>query len=287
MLPTNLTKGALLLVLSLWVLSGLDSTGKWLQQAGVALAVVVWARYFVHAVLLTSYAISVRRTLRFQVQSKPVQIVRGFIMVISSALFFKTLSVMPLADATAINFTAPLLTLTLAPLLLNEKTRWYRWVGVVVALCGVALVLRPNFEQGAGIGWALATACSFSLYHMATRWVAKDDPIVTNLWGGWVGTLAASIALIWLWKTPMLDTAGWILLISTGITGLVGHLLQVSAYRLAPANALAPFSYFQVLSALGFGYLVFAQIPDALSFVGMAIICLSGLSVAYLDNRKI
>ena len=162
----------------------------------------------------------------------------------------------------------------------------YRWVGVGVALCGVLLVLRPGFQNSAGMGWALSTAVAFSLYQMATRWVAKDDAIVTNLWGGWVGTITSSIALFWFWQTPELNTMGWVLLISTGVTGLIGHILQVSAYRHAPANALAPFSYFQIVSAVALGYLVFEQLPDRISFSGIALICISGLTVAWLDRRK-
>lgn len=283
---TNLTKAALLLVVSLWILSGLDSTGKWLLKAGVSLAVLIWVRYTVHAVLMSLYAITQRKTLRFAVQSKTVHVVRGLLMVGSTVLFFKTLSIMPLAEATAVNFIAPLITLTLAPLLLNEKTRWYRWVGVGVALCGVLLVLRPGFQNSAGMGWALSTAVAFSMYQMATRWVAKDDAIVTNLWGGWVGTITSSVALFWFWQTPELNTMGWVLLISTGVTGLIGHILQVSAYRHAPANALAPFSYFQIVSAVALGYLVFAQLPDWISFSGIALICISGLTVAWLDRRN-
>jgi drug/metabolite transporter (DMT)-like permease len=283
---TNLTKAALLLVVSLWILSGLDSTGKWLLKAGVSLAVLIWVRYTVHAVLMSLYAITQRKTLRFAVQSKTVHTVRGLLMVGSTVLFFKTLSIMPLAEATAVNFIAPLITLTLAPLFLNEKTRWYRWVGVGIALCGVLLVLKPGFQNSAGMGWALSTAFAFSMYQMATRWVAKDDPIVTNLWGGWVGTITSSVALFWLWQTPVLSTMGWVLLISTGITGLIGHVLQVSAYRHAPANALAPFSYFQIVSAVALGYLVFGQLPDWISFSGIALICVSGLSVALLDRRN-
>jgi drug/metabolite transporter (DMT)-like permease len=282
----HLTKAAALLVFSLWILSGLDSTGKWLLQAGVSLAVLIWVRYTVHALLMSVYAVTQRKTLRLSVQSKTMHTVRGLLMVGSTVLFFKTLSIMPLAEATAINFIAPLITLTLAPLLLNEKTRWYRWAGVGVALCGVLLVLRPGFQNSAGMGWALSTAAAFSLYQMATRWVAKDDPIVTNLWGGWVGTVTSSIAMIWLWTPPQLSILGWALLVSTGITGLVGHILQVSAYRHAPANALAPFSYFQIVSALGLGYLVFGQLPDWISFAGMALICISGVSVALLDRRQ-
>jgi drug/metabolite transporter (DMT)-like permease len=283
---TQLTKAALLLVISLWVLSGLDSTGKWLLKGGVSLAVLIWFRYTVHAVLMSLYAFTQRKTLRFSVQSKTIHTVRGLLMVGSTVLFFKTLSIMPLAEATAVNFIAPLITLTLAPLLLNEKTRWYRWVGVGLALGGVLLVLRPGFQDSAGVGWALSTATAFSMYQMATRWVAQDDPIVTNLWGGWVGTITSSIALFWMWQTPELNAVGWLLLISTGVTGLIGHIFQVGAYRHAPANALAPFTYFQIVSALGFGYLVFGQLPDWISFSGMALICVSGLSVAWLDRRK-
>ncbi len=283
----HITKAALLLIASLWVLSILDASGKWLQQAGVALAMIVWARYLVHALLLSAYLGLRAEPFSLATSSPKVQILRGFLIVICTGLFFKSLSVMPLAQATAINFTAPLITTCLAPWLLGEKTQANRWIAILVALIGVLIVIRPSASlPPEGVVWSLATALSFSLYQIATRFVAKDDPLLTNFLSGWVGTAVTSLSMIWFWKTPQVDRFTWLILASTGLTGLIGHLLQVNAFRLAPANVLAPFTYFQIIAATGVGWLVFKQMPDALTYLGIGIIVASGLSVAVIERQR-
>jgi drug/metabolite transporter (DMT)-like permease len=284
----NTRKGAFLLIASLWVLSVLDTTGKWVQAAGVSLIVLLCVRYGVHAILLSLYAGVQRNNIRWAVRSKKIQLVRGLLMLLSSAMFFKTLSLIPLAEATTVNFLAPLITLALSPWLLKEPSRWYRWLGVTVAFIGVLLVLRPGAASFnfAGTTFAIGTAMVFSLYQMATRLVATDDPIVTNLWGGWTGTIASICIALLTWTTPTLTAVEWLILISTGLSGLIGHLLQVSAFRHAAANALAPFFYFQIIAALFLGWAIFGQVPDILSYLGMGLIVSCGLWVAHQERQS-
>src|SRR5690606_16774732 len=77
----------------------------------------------------------------------------------------------------------------------------------------------------------------------------------------------------------------WIVLACTGLWGCLGHLLQIKAFRNAPASMLAPFVYFQIISAAGLGWLVWGQFPDMLTWVGIAIICISGIGIGTYEWR--
>ena len=292
MVSQNIGVGAAFLVASLCVLSVLDTSGKWLQQpglhhAGVTLAVVCLFRYAVHAVLLSAYAWHTRADRTWKTAAPVTQLSRGVMMVLSTLFFFKTLSAIPLAEATAINFTAPLITMVLAPYFLGERLQLSRWISVIAGLAGVLIVLRPGIKvDGMGALLALLTVLCFSFYQIATKRVAHEDPIVTNLWAGWVGTIIMAAAMPWLWRSPSLDLTGWAVLLSTGVTGMIGHLLQVNAYKYAPANALAPYAYFQIISAVGMGWIVFRQLPDALSYVGVGVIIAAGLYAIVAERKR-
>ena len=83
-----------------------------------------------------------------------------------------------------------------------------------------------------------------------------------------------------------LSLLDWSLLISTGITGGLGHLFQIAAYRRAPASTLAPFIYLQIISATTVGWLVWGHFPDPLTWLGIAVICASGMGIGLVEWRQ-
>jgi drug/metabolite transporter (DMT)-like permease len=130
------------------------------------------------------------------------------------------------------------------------------------------------------------TALTFAFFQIATRRVAHDPPLTTNYYGGLVGTVALTLALPWFWETPDLSAGQWLLLISTGCTGFLGHLLQIVAYSRTQATLLAPFSYLQIVAATGLGWLAFGQLPDLTTAIGISLICLAGLAVVLWETRR-
>jgi len=278
--------GILLHIAGLWLLSTLDASGKLLVMAGVPVLVVTWVRYVVHIALMTAVVLPSRGTAIFRTQSLPRQLLRGFLMIVTSVLFFSVLRHVPLAEATAMNFMAPLFVMALAPWLLGERHRAHRWVGVALGFAGMLVVVRPGGQLGtAGVALGVATAFAFALFQISTRRVAHDDPLTTNYYGGLFGTVVLTIALPWFWQMPQLAPWQWALLASTGVTGLLGHWLQAAAYRKAPATLLAPFNYLQIVSAATIGWLVFGQWPDRVTALGIALICAAGLGVAAWERH--
>ncbi len=278
--------GVLLHIAGLWMLSALDASGKLLVMAGVPVLMVSWFRYTVHTVLMTAVVLPRRGTAIFRTQSLPRQLQRGVLMILTTVLFFSVLGRLPLAEGTAMNFMAPLFVLALAPWLLGELHRAHRWVGVAAGFAGMLVVVRPGSAlDPTGVALGVATAVTFALFQVSTRRVAHDDPLTTNYYGGLFGTVALTAALPLYWRMPQLQPWQWLLLVSTGLTGFIGHWLQAAAYRRTPATLLAPFSYLQIVAAATLGWLVFGQSPDAVTWVGIALICTAGLGVVLWEAR--
>lgn len=287
--------GIAVLLLSLSILSVLDASGKWMLEAGTALLVVVWIRYLVHFVLILSL-VAARGDWHLFVSAKPrYQWMRGAIIVLTTMSFFTTLSYLPQAQATTLLFLAPLVILALAPWVLGEAKRWSRWLAAAVGFAGVLIVVRPSAGLDAvGVMFGLLTAALMALQHLLTRKVAIDHPLTTIIWSGMIGAVVLSMVVpVWLVleetraaaMIPVVFSYDGLVLLSMGVTGLVGHLLQVQAYRLASASLLAPFMYVQIVSASLMGWLIWGDFPDITSWLGIGLICTSGAGIALYEWR--
>lgn len=248
---------------------------------------VTLARYVMHVVLMTIVVVPVQGNAIFKTHSLTRQLVRGLLMVLSTVLFFSVLRRLPLAEATALNFMAPLVLMAIAPWLLSEAHRLHRWIGVLMGFVGVLIVVRPGTQlDPIGVVLGLLNAITLAFFQIATRRVAHDHPLTTNYYGGLFGSFALILALPWFWTTPNLSLTQWLLLISTGLTGFAGHLMQIMAYSKTQATLLAPFSYLQIVAAALLGWLFLDQLPDVTTALGIALICLAGLAVVLWETRR-
>lgn len=284
--------GILQLVLSTWVLSGLDASGKWIMGLGVSLLVLSTVRYVVHCLLVLAFVLPARGPGILHSNQPRWQILRAAFMLGSTLSMFTTLHYLPQAQATAINFLAPLLVLALAPWLLGEPSRLSRWIAAVAGFAGVLIIVRP----GAGLDFTgtlfgLLTAALITGQYISNRLVARDNPLTTLLWSGAIGSLALLGTLPFALPAALpalaaLGPAGWLVLFGTGVWGALGHWLQIRAYHNAPASLLSPFLYLQIISATTLGWLIWNQFPDRFSWLGIAVIAFSGLAVSFVEWRR-
>lgn len=260
--------------------------------AGVSLWVLSWVRYVVHLVLVLALVLPSRGIGVLRSKRPRAQILRGLLMLLATLSFFTTLQYLPQAEATAINFLAPLIMLALAPWLLNEPSRASRWVAAIVGFMGVLLIIRPDAGlHPVGVMFGLLTACMFAIQFIVTRRLAVDDSFTTLVWSGAIGSICMTLVMPLALPHAMPILQGlspwqWLILISTGFWGCLGHLLQIQAYRLAPASMLAPFVYLQIVSAAGLGWLIWGVFPDAVTWLGIGIICASGITIAVIEWRS-
>ena len=284
--------GVAFLVSAMWTLSLLDTAGKLLALAGYHVVVIAWARYTLNTVLMavTIAPLYRRRTGKSILQSTQprLQIIRAAILLSSTLIFFSVLKIVPLAEGTAMNFCAPLIVLAASPWLLGEKSRPARWIAVAFGFTGMLIVIRPG---GAivplGVALGIVSATTFAVLAIMNRKLnQRDDPLVTLFYGGLIGMLGSSALVPFFWSSHVPDLREGLILASTGVTSTLGHFLLNSAYKHAEASLLTPFVYLQVVSATLMGWIVFGQLPDGLTFIGIAIICASGMAIAFVEHRR-
>ena len=267
------------------MLAGMDAFAKFLSL-GLPFIVVLWGRYFFHTVItFGSYGIKTRSLQFLRARCPGLQFIRALALFGATFFMYIAITRMPLGDAAAIQFLAPVLVTALSGLLLGERVGPRRWMGVGFGFIGVLLVARP----GSGVlGWSallpLATAVLLAIYMIMTRIIRnKDDAAATTFYSTALGALILSVLVVFNWQTPTLMQ--WSLMVAMGSAGAVGHFMLVKAFHSAEASMLAPFTYSQVVAAIAWGYLVFADIPSIWTVAGASVVIASGLYVWYRETR--
>jgi drug/metabolite transporter (DMT)-like permease len=286
----NVAVHALRRALPLFLLAGicfssLDATAKWLVRDHT-LFVVVWARYLGQMVVVTPIAWHRGGSDFWRTRHLKIQLARSVCLVVATACFFGALRFLPLAEASAITFLAPMFAIFLSMPVLGERPTRARWIAAIVGFVGILVLVRPGaaaFHPAAAL--LVLAALSNALYQLLTRRLPNDTPYTTLFYSALVGTAVLSLAL------PMADLPqevsardGFFLLVLGVLAGL-GHWLLIGAFLAAPASLVAPFTYLQMIWATAYGYAVFGQLPDGLSAVGMAIIVASGVGLVLHERR--
>ena len=215
-----------------------------------------------------------------------LQVLRGLALVGSALSFIFALRLLPLAEATAINFVSPIFITALSIPILGEVVGVRRWAAVAVGLAGVLVIVRPGGGAfGAEVLLPVLTAASWALAVVVTRKMAgADRPTTTLFWSAAVGFAVLSALLPFSFVLPSAWHVGLGLLL--GLISSAGQGLIVLAYRHAAASVLAPFSYFQLLSSALIGFLAFGAAPDRWTLVGAGIIAASGLYTAHRERVR-
>ena len=247
---------------------------------------VIWIRILSHLVFVSflfvpRYGWGIVRSKRLK-----TQLLASAMLFLSTYLFFQSVGIIPLAEATAITFVGPLMVTVLAVPMLGEKTSLFRIMCVICGFAGALLVIRPGSDVfQAGSLLVVLSALLYSLYQITTRTLAGfDRPETSVIYSGIVGSLVMSAMVPFSWKTPesLTDMA---LMGSLGVIGGLGHYFVARALRITKASVIAPFHYLQIIFAVLYGYLVFNNLPDLLTVAGGAIIAIAGIAICWLEIK--
>jgi drug/metabolite transporter (DMT)-like permease len=293
----EILQGILLMTIAMIIIPGMDTLAKYLS-ATVAPLLIGFGRFFFQALFTLLGAMMMTGGLRtLKPKRWGVNLLRGIFLAGATFAFFTALKVMPVADAIAIFFIQPMVLTALSAIFLKEQVGPRRWAAVVVGLIGAIMIIRPGFDAfGVVALLPMITACLFALYLLTTRILAGEDGMLsmqftTALGGG--ATLAIVIAV-----TAFLgvETTGIViaipnsiemsLLVAVGGISFVSHGLIVRALALAPASVIAPFNYLEIVSATLFGFLVFGDFPDLMTWAGIALIVASGMYIAHRERIR-
>nr|WP_244488345.1 DMT family transporter [Devosia sp. Root436] len=221
-------------------------------------------------------------------------VLRALVGASSMGLGFFALTRLPLPEATAIGYAAPLLIVVFSALLLKEAVHVFRWTAVVVGLFGVVIILWPRltlFTSGqplgnsealgaiAAFGGAILTAFALMQVRKLTRTERTEAIVVYFFICASIMSLA-TIPFGWAMPTPQQA----VLLIAAGFFGGVGQLLMTSSYRYADMSVIAPFEYVSLLLTIILGLVVFGDVPTPAMVLGATIIMASGIVVILREH---
>jgi drug/metabolite transporter (DMT)-like permease len=267
-------------------LSSLDATAKYLVRDHTLL-VVVWARYAGQMLVVTPIAWHRKGSRLWRTRHLGVQLARSLCLVVATTFFFGALRFVPLAEGSAINFMVPIFAVLLATPVLGERPTRARWAAAIGGFAGILILVRPG---AALFQWATALmvlgAVANAMYQLLTRKVAGDAPMTTLFYSALVGTVGLSLAVPFAVSPADVTLSNVAFLVLLGLLAGLGHWLLIGAYIAAPASLLAPFTYLQMIWAVLYGYAVFRQLPDALSFLGIGVIVASGVALVVHEGRK-
>ena len=272
--------GILLIVLATLAFAVLDACTKY-AVALVPVLMLLWFRYAFQAVLTFVLRFPVQRMGLFATQNPRFQILRGVLLLITSACSFVGLRYLPVGEFTAITMLSPLVAMALAAWILKNHVSTQRWLLMAAGLVGVLLVARPG---GQVFSWALLLplllVIAYAWFQVLTsRLSGEENPYTMHFYTGLVGAVVMCPIMLWSWDSAALLTH-WPWFVLIGFLGTFGHLMLIRAYMRASAPVLTPYLYVQIAFATLAGWLVFEHVPDALAWLGIGIIAASGVGNA-------
>jgi drug/metabolite transporter (DMT)-like permease len=294
--PENPLKGMAIMATCMVILPVMDAIAKYMATfEAMSPGQVTFYRFFFQLVCILPLVVFTGAAI-FRPKRPWMNLLRGVLHAAASLMFFAAVKYMPLADVFAIYFVEPFMLTMMSAIFLREKVGWRRWLAIVVGFGGAMIVIQPSY---AIFGWTslLPVACAFlfSLYLFLNRAIGEaDSPLVMQTMAGVGGTLFMAAALMigdgagaedFLPSLP----ASWLGLILLMLLGSISgymHLLVVRAFRLAPLSLLAPFQYFEIISATVLGYALFGDFPTASKWLGIVIIVVSGLFIIWRERSK-
>jgi drug/metabolite transporter (DMT)-like permease len=283
--PDRPLLGILLMLLSVALLPIMDGFAK-AMSGTFFVAQLVFARFFFQSLVIVPIAVWRNGATLRHLAHFPLQVTRGLCILIATGLFFTAIVTMPIADALALLFVAPLIVTALSPVVLAEPVGVRRWSAVIVGFIGAVVILRPGLgvlQPGAFL--ALGAGLCFAVYVLLTRKLSHAaPPLVTLSITSVTGMLVTAVIMPFVWITPSAEELA--MFIGMGVVGAMGHYLMIRAYEQAPASLLAPFGYGEIVMAVIIGYFWFGDFPDLPTWIGIGILAASGIYISLREGKK-
>ncbi len=282
-----------------------DMVVKWLS-GGYPLHQIVFFRALLATFLVGGILVPLEGGFHIlRTKRLPMHLLRGLIVITANSCFFAGLVSLPLGEATAIFFVAPLFITALSVPFLGEKVGLHRWLAVCLGLSGVIIMVKPGAEtfQYAAL-LPLAAAAAYSVLQITTRKLGVAEKAATTTFYiqlimltfcALVGLIAGDgrfdvpdnpqlnfLLRAWVWP-PMGDL---MTMLAVGAMNAFGGYMMVQGYRVAEAGLVAPFEYIAMPMAVAWGVVIWGDWPDLVSWLGIAMIGGAGLYVFYRETVR-
>ncbi|OJF95474.1 DMT family transporter [Pararhizobium antarcticum] len=288
--------GLAIMLVAMVILPCMDAIAKYMAlYQGMSPGQVTFYRFFFQLVSTLPLLLSMGGLRALRPKRLWLNLLRGVLLAAAALLFFISVKYMPLADVFAIYFVEPFILTCLSALVLGEKVGWRRWLAIVIGFGGAMIVIQPSFELF-GLKSLMPIFCAFffACYLLMNRAVGNaDTPLVMQTTAGVGGSLFMIVAILVGDGFGVADFEpslpgsglGWLLVILLGTISGYGHLLVVKAFQAAPVSILAPFHYFEIISATALGFVIFGDFPTPSKWLGIAIIVSSGLFIIWRERK--
>ncbi len=277
--------GIALMLVSCTLLAAGDATAKWLS-ATFPVGQIICLRGIIILVLLAAVC-GPHAVTELRPRHPLGQAWRAFFFVAATFLMIWSFKLLPLATVSAISFTAPLIMVALAPVMLAERIGWRRWTAVIAGFIGVLVIVAPQDGRWEPIMLLpIGAAICGALRDLLTRRIADKESTTSLVFVAVAATVAAgALTLAQGWVMP--DAMDLMLFLMLGVIHGAAYLMQVVAFRAAEAGLLAPFKYTLLIWSIVAGFLVWGHMPTLLMLAGAAIVIASGLYVWRYEPREI
>lgn len=280
-------KGMGLRLFSALCLATLAAIIKLAQTHGAGLVEIMFFRQFSALPVVVAYlaigpGLGTIRTTRLRSHA-----IRATVGLISMAFNFGTFLLMPLAEATTIQFTVPIFATILGALVLGEPTGWHRWGAVIAGFLGVMIVAQPSGAHFslAGTAVGLTSGLLMAIVAVLLRQLGKTESAGTTVF--WFTALSLPpLAMLMPWGLHAHDGTTWALLAAIGVCGGLGQLALTAALRFGPVSTVVPMDYSSLIWATLYGWLLFGALPTPYTWAGAPIIIASGLYIVWREHRR-
>jgi len=297
-------KGILILIAGTAIFSVQDVLIR-LLSGGYAAHEIVFVRCFFALLLVVPFALFTGGAARFKTNRLRLHVTRSFAGFLAYTFYYMAIAAIPLADAVAITFSAPLIVTALSTVFLGESVGKHRWMAVIVGFAGVILMIRPgvgSFDPAALLA-LVAALCYGAMILMTRRLGGSEHPtsmlifttlsflVFSTVIGLVIGdgaynndSHASAAFLLRAWTWP--ETADLAKMAACGLIFSVGVYCLSTAYSIAPPGTVTPFEYTAIIWAVVWGYAIWDEAPDAMTLAGMAVVVASGLYVVHRENVR-
>jgi drug/metabolite transporter (DMT)-like permease len=282
---SGIRAGICCILAGIFCLAVSDGLAKWLG-AFYSPIQLLFLRALIALPLVTALALFLGGRGALRTRHIGVHLLRGALNVVSAACFYLGLTMLPLAENTAVAFCAPLFVTAISVAFLGEKVSTGGWLAIFVGFAGVMVIVRPS---PGNMQWAallpLATALGYAVMMVSAKRIGARESMFTTMFHIVLGQLIfAGLPLVFVWKP--IDGAHLPGFIGLAVCSTAGLGLITQAFRIAPASTVAPFDYFGLISAGLLGWFFWDELPSVWFYVGALMIAASGIYVALSNGRR-
>ena len=281
----NPLRGIVLVLFAVFLFACQDTAGKYLF-ATYSVPFVHAVRYTINLILMVVLFLPRTGWAILKTNRLWLVVARALSLAFGSLFGGLALSHMPLAEMVSLLYLGPVVVLFLSMPVLGEKVKWYGWAATGLGFIGLLFIVRPGTNlSGIGLFYSFLCLITAVVYPILSRLLSKTETTETLMfYVALVGAVYFCVQLPWTMPATMPNTFDMSLMVIIGVTSLIAHSLFTMAYARASVSLLAPFTYVHIAWVTLLGWIFFTQVPDAITFIGIALVAAAGVTNAVMNH---